>query len=423
MALRKVLIGAAIVVVLVVSGLFGYNQFLAPEEPTPTPPIQETAVLTVNAEGRVFPVHYLTQAFELSGRVEVVKIEEGDFVDKGDLLISLNKEDLVVQVEQAKAGLKAAQAQFDMLPDYSSDEQENQAEAQVEQAQATLKAAELMASKAELLASISGRVVSIEVAEGEVVNAGMPVVIIADTSSWQVETVDLLEEDVVNIRIGQPAEVNIAAYPEQNFEGVISKIAHSATSYQGNVTYQVTIDILSTHDLDLAWGMTSFVEVTPSEPNLIPTSTSRPTATSEQDPPITTPEATASAVIPGPTATSSSNIIQLGIPVTYSVQPGEFVYCLGRRFNINPAVILSYNTLPPGSSLFSGQIIQLPQNAPPFPYSRALSHHPTTYIVKAQDTFHTIACQFGDVYPEEIAQANGLTLESPLTPGQQLQIP
>lgn len=420
---RKVLIGVAIVVVLVVLGLFGYNQFLAPEEPTPTLPIQETAVLTINAEGRVLPVDSLTQAFELSGQVEVVKIEEGDFVDKGDLLIALNNEALLIQVEQARAAVKAAQAQFDMLPGYASEDQENHAEAQVEQALAALKAAVLMVRKAELLASISGRVVSIEVAEGEVVNAGMPVVVIADTSSWQVETVDLLEEDVVNIQIGQPAEVNIAAYPDQKFEGVIQNIAHSATSYQGNVTYQVTIDILSTHGLDLAWGMTCFVEIKPSDPDLIPTATAQPIATGEQDPPTATPEDNGSTITPAPTATNTSNTSQREIPLSYTVQQGEFVYCLGRRFDINPNVILSHNGLPSGTSLFTGQIIQLPQNAPPFPTSRALFSHPTTYIVKTQDTFHTIACQFGDVYPEQISQANGLTLESPLTPGQVLRIP
>jgi len=54
---------------------------------------------------------------------------------------------------------------------------------------------------------------------------------------------------------------------------------------------------------------------------------------------------------------------------------------------------------------------------------RATAAHPTSYTVRQGDTFYTIACSFGDVYPEAIAQANNLNFNEAPLPGLNLQIP
>ena len=414
---KRVIFGLVVVVLLSFLGYLGYQQYLAPVESTPTLSAIETAVITINAEGRVVPSSYLAQAFEIPGQVKAIQVKEGDLVNNDDVLLSLDKESLQTQVTQAKAALKAAQAQFDMLPKQASDERENQAEAQVEQARAVLKAAQLQVKKADLIAALSGVVISVEVEEGQVVDAGMPIIIIADTSFWKVETLDLLEEDVVNVRVGMPAEVKFAAYPDRVIQGRVDQIAYNASSYQGNVTYQVTIVLFSTEDLDLAWGMTSFVEIVPSKAVIPPRNTATPlpaqtvTPTTDQIPSKT----------PKPEEVKASNDERK--PSSYTVQRGEFIYCLGRRFDIYPNDILSYNGLPPGSSLYPGQIIQLPHTSPPFPLQRSLRPHPVDYIVQPFDTFYIIACLFGDVFPEDITEVNDLDLLNVLIPGQVLHIP
>ena len=414
---KRVIFGLVVVVLMSFLGYLGYQQYLAPVESTPTMSAIETAVITINAEGRVVPSSYLAQAFEIPGQVSTIQVKEGDKVNEEDVLLSLDKEVLQTQVAQAKAALKAAKAQLDMLPKQASDEQEDQAKAQVEQARAVLEAAQLQVKKADLTAALSGVVISVEVEEGQIVDAGMPIIIIADTSFWKVETLDLLEEDVVNVRVGMLAEVKFAAYTDIVIQGRVDQIAQNASSYQGNVTYQVTIVLFSTEDLGLAWGMTSFVEIIPSKSVIPPRNTATPlpaqtiTPTIDQIPSKT----------PKPEETETSNDERK--PSSYTVQKGEFVYCLGRRFDINPNDILSYNGLPPGASLYPGQIIQLPHDSPPFPLQRSLRPHPVNYIVQPFDTLYIIACQFGDVFPEDITDENDMALSAVLIPGQVLYIP
>lgn len=135
------------------------------------------------------------------------------------------------------------------------------------------------------------------------------------------------------------------------------------------------------------------------------------TATSAVVAPVAT--ATPMAVLPTPSKP----------PESYTLQKGEFPYCIARRFNINPISLLEYNGLTASSQVDEGDVLKIPQNAPAFPGDRALKSHPTQYTVTAGDTIYTIACDFGDVSPEMIAAANGLSAPYTLTSGSVLQIP
>jgi len=125
---------------------------------------------------------------------------------------------------------------------------------------------------------------------------------------------------------------------------------------------------------------------------------------------VPTPNATA---YPTPTA---------GRPSTYTIHQGEFCYCLARRYNIDPATLINANPVCQ-SALTVGTTITLPLSAASYPGPRALMSHPTTYVVRYGDTIYSIGCQFGDVDPNTLAAANGLTSPYTLTPGQTLNIP
>lgn len=113
----------------------------------------------------------------------------------------------------------------------------------------------------------------------------------------------------------------------------------------------------------------------------------------------------------------------LVVPATYTLQRGEFPFCIARRFNVDPGELLRINGLSSYSVYHTGMVLRIPQSGQPFPGNRALQPHPTTYTVGGGDTIHTIACAFGDVDPDAIAYVNGLTPPYRLTPGQVLQIP
>jgi LysM repeat protein len=113
----------------------------------------------------------------------------------------------------------------------------------------------------------------------------------------------------------------------------------------------------------------------------------------------------------------------LVVPATYTLQRGEFPFCIARRFNVDPGELLRINGLSSYSVFHTGMVLRIPQTGNSFPGNRALQPHPATYTVGGGDTIHTIACAFGDVDPDAIAYVNGLTPPYRLTVGQVLQIP
>jgi len=108
----------------------------------------------------------------------------------------------------------------------------------------------------------------------------------------------------------------------------------------------------------------------------------------------------------------------------YYLKKGEFPYCIARRFNIQPGQLLSLNGFVSGQAIPEGTPLYLPEQADPFPGNRSLLDHPATIIVKSSnETVYSIACQFGDVDPDAIAQVNGIPVSASLVAGQQLTIP
>lgn len=141
-----------------------------------------------------------------------------------------------------------------------------------------------------------------------------------------------------------------------------------------------------------------------------------------------TPQATQPGQqLPSPTqpapATPLPQPPPLVVPATYTLQRGEFPFCIARRFNVDPGELLRINGLSSYSVFHTGMVLRIPQSGRPFPGNRALQPHPATYTVGGGDTIHTIACAFGDVDPDAIAYVNGLTPPYRLSPGQVLHIP
>lgn len=110
-------------------------------------------------------------------------------------------------------------------------------------------------------------------------------------------------------------------------------------------------------------------------------------------------------------------------PLYYTLQPGEFPYCIARRFDVDPKELLTLNHLSSGLVYSPGLVLSIPQSGRPFPLPRSLHSHPTTYTVPENKmSVYKVACYFGEVDPIAIVQANRLTSYT-LTLGQTLYIP
>ena len=111
------------------------------------------------------------------------------------------------------------------------------------------------------------------------------------------------------------------------------------------------------------------------------------------------------------------------VPTTYTLNKGEHPYCLARRFDVDVDDLLAANNLARGAMYPEGLTLTIPTSADSFQGQRSLLTHPVLYTIQYGDTWFTIACRYGDVFPEEIASMNGMSLNDLLTSGEQLQIP
>jgi LysM repeat protein len=112
-------------------------------------------------------------------------------------------------------------------------------------------------------------------------------------------------------------------------------------------------------------------------------------------------------------------------PSTYTLQKGEFPYCIARRYDLDISSLLSANGLSTNSKPGVGTVLKIPSSGSwnESTYGkRALRAH-TDFKVGAGDTIYSIACYFGDVSPEAIIAVNGLSGPGDISAGMTLKIP
>ena len=268
-----------------------------------------TIVETVNASGKVYPEVEVKISPDISGEITELNVQEGDSVKKGQILARIYADIYALQrdeaasrvsqssatVENSRAALEALRANYNqtkatydrnkkLFDDKVISRAElEQVETAYKSAQANLNAAEqglrgLQAgvkgsevslsrankdlSRTTLVAPMNGVVSSLKVKKGERVagnsfNVGTEMMTVADMSILEVR-VDVGENDIVKISIGDSADVEVDAYNNRKFKGVVTKIASStkgaaALATSNDVTnYEVRIRLDPASYADLA---------------------------------------------------------------------------------------------------------------------------------------------------------------------------
>lgn len=253
-----------------------------------------TIVETVAATGKIQPEVEVSISSEVSGEIIELPIKEGQDVKKGDLLVRINP-DLVqgalnqVQASlqnarsglaQAEASLKVAKLNFDRnKPLYDkgviSKADFDRAQSDYEVAQATkqsayynvqsvaaqVKQAQDNLGRTAIFAPRDGTISKLSVELGERVvgtaqQAGTEIVRVANLTNMEVE-VDVNENDIVKIEVGDSTIVEVDAYLKKEFKGIVTEIANSAetTLTADQVTnFKVKVRILEESYKDLLEG-------------------------------------------------------------------------------------------------------------------------------------------------------------------------
>lgn len=245
--------------------LIGANLFRDKSEPihVETEKIRrQTIVHKVNASGKIQPELEVKISATSSAWIDSITVEEGDFVVKGQHLISLDRKQLQAVMEQAQSSVKAASARLKQVNAQNKrvaslfskklvSKQEMEtiqaelefSESSLEQALANLTSREDDLSKARIMSPQRGTVTLINKEVGEMAVGGIfqadVLMVIADLSRMEI-IVDVNENDVVSVEIGDTTEIEIDAFQDTVFFGVVSEIAHVAQTRGMGTQEQVT---------------------------------------------------------------------------------------------------------------------------------------------------------------------------------------
>lgn len=245
---------------------------------------------TVAATGRVVPPTQVKISANISGRIEKIPVEEGDYVHKGDLLVQLDCDRYEYSVRKSRASLSEAEArltsaEFDWERQQGLYERNLISKQAYDNAEATYKAAkysveQMRASVAEMednlgectiYSPISGTITELVAKEGENVvigtmnNPGTVIMTVSDLSIIEVEA-EVDETDVALVQLGQKTKIELDAFPDTSFNGEIVKIGNSAQISNFGSQDQATNFIVNVRLIDsvrnVKPGMTASVDVT-----------------------------------------------------------------------------------------------------------------------------------------------------------------
>ena len=224
--------------------------------------IRRDIIHKVNANGKIQPEEEVQISSTITAWITSITVAEGDTVQPGQLLISMDEKQYRAAYNQTLSGVKSAEANLKQVKAQKErteslfeknliSKQELEkieatfelASSQLDQARSSLLSREDELSKTKLLAPAFGIVTSLTKEVGEMAVGGMfnpgVVMTIADLTRMEV-LVDVNENDIVTVMVGDTAEIELDAFPDTIFYGVVSEIAHTAQSMNLGSQEQVT---------------------------------------------------------------------------------------------------------------------------------------------------------------------------------------
>jgi len=252
---------------------------------------RRTIIQVVSSSGRIQPEEEVIIRPDVSGEVIELNVREGDFVRAGDVLIRIKPDIYQARIDELNAALLTQksrleqtvstllQAEIEFLKkkelydkeliselEYlqSKNNYEGQqankraAEFQIQSAEASLRRAEEELAQTVIRAPKDGTITRLSIEQGERVlgnsqMAGTEMMRIARMDQMEI-LVDVNENDIVNVSVGDSAEIEVDSYQNRLFDGVVTEIANSADvlgagSAEQVTNYKVKVRVSTPHNL------------------------------------------------------------------------------------------------------------------------------------------------------------------------------
>ena len=307
---KWILIGLGLVIVLLVCGKILAGSSDKEVKVTAEKVARKTIIETVNASGKVYPEIEVKISSDVSGEITELNVQEGDSVTRGQLLARIYADIYASQRDEAsarvaqsqatvansRAALEALKAQLDQdrtvynrnkdlydqkviskaeFEQYETKYRASQAQynaalqnirslsAGVASAQTQLGAANKNLGRTTILAPMNGVISQLNVKKGERVvgtaqMAGTEMMRVANMSGLEVR-VDVGENDIVKVSVGDSADVEVDAYNNRKFKGIVTQIAASTNKTNG-VTAATATDVTN-YEVHIRLNPSSYLDL------------------------------------------------------------------------------------------------------------------------------------------------------------------
>jgi HlyD family secretion protein len=303
---KQIIYGSIALVVLWIVASVVWSKREKPIPVTTETAIRKTIVQTVSATGKIQPEIEVKISPEVAGEIIELPVEDGMRVKKGDLLVKIKPDSYKALLEQQEAAISAAKAtnlqqKATMMKtehDFKraeelfeqkliSEQEYNAAEAaqdvakntyesslhEIERAEAGSSQARDQLSKTTIYSPIDGTVTVLNSKTGERLVAtgqfaGTEVMRVADLGHMEAR-VDVNENDVVNVKLGDKADIKIDAYGDRKFKGTVYQIGNTGKTTGAGTQEEVTnfeVKIrIEDHDVELKPALSCTAEIQTNE--------------------------------------------------------------------------------------------------------------------------------------------------------------
>lgn len=219
----------------------------------------------IRNSGRISHKNEMRLSFKTGGLIEKISVEEGDTVEADQILATLDLEEINAQQKRAASNYKNATADLERFTSLHEEalvslQIKQNAQMAYDSAAAELQIANFNKKLSVIRAPADGRVHKRYVESSELIQAGQPVFLLAASKQGSVVRVGLIDQDIVKVGVGDPAEIFLDAYPGRTFTGVVSEVALSTDSNAGTFEVEILIDA---QGFALRSGLIARVEITP----------------------------------------------------------------------------------------------------------------------------------------------------------------
>ncbi|NIO00901.1 MAG: efflux RND transporter periplasmic adaptor subunit [Candidatus Latescibacteria bacterium] len=285
--MKKPIIAGAVIIVVALLFFFNLRSSRRAKTSVQVSEVKRRTIeKIVTASGTIEPKRKVDVSASAIGKITKLAVSEGQYVEKGDFLLQIDPTEYQSTVDQLEASIRAAEASLDMeratlekarydlqrartLYDkgFLSEEELRSAEINVDIGQArlrsslenlsklraNLKTAQHDLDEVRIIAEMPGIITALNVEEGESAimgtlnNPGTVLLTIADLSEMEAE-VQVDETEVIYIETGQKATVELDAFPDTTFSGIVTEVGNSAMRVQAglgqeSVDFKVVVTI------------------------------------------------------------------------------------------------------------------------------------------------------------------------------------